>query len=73
MLLSGIFSPIENMPPFIQYITFLNPLRYFGQAVRGILLKGNNISILWPQVLALFAFGTVASILSSLRFKKHLE
>lgn len=73
MLLSGIFSPIENMPKIIQHITLLNPLRYFSTAVRGILLKGNDISILWPQVLALFIFGLTASIFSSLRFKKHLE
>lgn len=73
MLLSGIFSPIENMPRIIQQITLLNPLRYFSTAVRGILLKGNDISILWPQVLALFIFGITASIFSSLRFKKYLE
>jgi len=73
MLLSGIFSPIESMPRAIQYLTLLNPLRHFSRAVRGILLKGNDITILWPQVLALFLFGTVALILSSLRFKKHLE
>lgn len=73
MLLSGIFSPIENMPKIIQYITLLNPLRYFSTAVRGILLKGNDISILWPQVLALFIFGITASVFSSLRFRKHLE
>jgi len=73
MLLSGIFSPIENMPRIIQQITLLNPLRYFSTAVRGILLKGNDISILWPQVLALFIFGITASVFSSLRFKKYLE
>jgi ABC-2 type transport system permease protein len=73
MLLSGIFSPIENMPRIIQHITLLNPLRYFSTAVRGILLKGNDISILWPQVLALFIFGITASVFSSLRFKKYLE
>jgi len=73
MLLSGIFSPIESMPQSIQYITLLNPLRYFSQAVRGILLKGNDISSLWPQVLALFAFGLAALFFSSLRFKKRLE
>jgi ABC-2 type transport system permease protein len=73
MLLSGIFSPIENMPKIIQYITLLNPLRYFSTAVRGILLKGNDISILWPQVLALFAFGITASVFSVLRFEKYLE
>lgn len=73
MLLSGIFSPIESMPKLIQYITYLNPLRYFGQAVRGILLKGNGFSHLWSQILALFIFGVAASIFSSIRFKKHLE
>jgi len=73
MLLSGIFSPIENMPRIIQHITLLNPLRYFSSAVRGILLKGNDISILWPQVLALFIFGIAASVFSSLRFRKYLE
>ena len=73
MLLSGVFSPIENMPKFAQYITLLNPLRYFSTAVREILLKGNGISVLWPQILALFIFGVAASIFSSLRFRKHLE
>jgi len=73
MLLSGIFSPVESMPRIIQHITFLNPLKYFVKAVRGILLKGNGFLILWPQVLALIVFGITAIILSSLRFKKHLE
>jgi len=73
MLLSGIFSPIENMPRIIQHITLLNPLRYFSTAIRGILLKGNGISVLWPQVLALFVFGIAASVYSSLRFKKYLD
>jgi len=73
MLLSGIFSPIENMPKIIQYITLFNPLRYFSTAVRGILLKGNDITILWPQVLALFIFGITASVFSALRFRKYLE
>ncbi len=73
MLLSGVFSPIENMPRVAQYITFLNPLRYFSTAVRGILLKGNGITVLWPQILALLIFGLAASIFSSLRFRKYLE
>jgi len=73
MLLSGIFSPIESMPKAIKYITVLNPLKYFVRAVRGILLKGNDFLILWPQVLALVIFGITAIILSSLRFEKHLE
>jgi ABC-2 type transport system permease protein len=73
MLLSGVFSPIENMPKVAQYITLLNPLRYFSIAVRGILLKGNGIAVLWPQILALLIFGIAASVFSSLRFRKYLE
>jgi ABC-2 type transport system permease protein len=73
MLLSGIFSPIDSMPKIIQYLTLLNPLRHFGKVVRGILLKGNNFSDLWPQVLFLFVFGVLAIVLSSLRFRKYLE
>lgn len=73
MLLSGIFTAIEGMPKAIQVLTYLNPLRYFGKVVREILLKGNGFSILWPDLLALFLFGMTTIILSSLRFKKHLE
>lgn len=73
MLLSGIFTPIESMPKIIQYLTYLNPLRFFGKAVRGILLKGNGLAILWPEVLILFLFGLGTLAFSSLRFKKYLE
>ena len=73
MLLSGVFSPIESMPKIIQLMTYLNPLRYFGKIVRGILLKGNGFSILWPELTALLVFGLATIVLSSLRFKKRLE
>jgi ABC-2 type transport system permease protein len=73
MLLGGIFTPLESMPRSIQFITYLNPLRYFSRAVRGILLKGNGFSVLWPEILALFVFGVTAIFFSSLRFRKNLE
>jgi ABC-2 type transport system permease protein len=73
MLLSGIFSPIENMPRLIRYVTYLNPLRYFGKIVREILLKGNGPAILWPELLFLLVFGVTTIVLSSLRFRKNLE
>jgi ABC-2 type transport system permease protein len=73
MLLSGIFTPLESMPRIIQSLTLLNPLRYFGRAVRGILLKGNGLDILWPDIVILFLFGLAALAFSSLRFKKYLE
>ena len=73
MLLSGIFTPLESMPKVIQHLTLLNPLRYFGRAVRGILLKGNGPAVLWPEILALFLFGLLTLGVSSLRFRKYLE
>ncbi len=73
MLLSGIFSPIDNMPRIIQAVTYLNPLRYYGSIVRNILLKGNGPAILWREFAVLAAMGVLTFTLSALRFRKHLE
>jgi ABC-2 type transport system permease protein len=72
ILLSGFMFPIENMPKIFQYLTYVNPLRYFLVIIRGIFLKGNGFDILWPQMAALLVLGTVIITLSSLRFKKRL-
>jgi ABC-2 type transport system permease protein len=71
--LSGFAFPIENMPEWIQYLTYVNPLRYFLVIIRGVFLKANGLDILWPQVLALGILGTVMILLSSLRFQKRLK
>jgi ABC-2 type transport system permease protein len=73
IFLSGFAFPIENMPIFIQYVTYLVPLRYFIVILRGIILKGIGLNELWPQVTALLIFGTSILVLSSLRFRKKLE
>ncbi len=71
--LSGFAFPIENMPEWIQYLTYVNPLRYFLVIIRGVFLKANGLDILWPQVLALGILGTLMILLSSLRFQKRLK
>jgi ABC-2 type transport system permease protein len=71
--LSGFAFPIENMPEWIQYLTYANPLRYFLVIIRGVFLKGNGLDILWPQMLALGILGTLMILLSSLRFQKRLK
>lgn len=73
MLLSGVFSPIESMPRPVQYLTYLNPLRYFGKVVRAILLKGSGPDVLWPELAALLAIGVTVFTASALRFRKRLE
>jgi ABC-2 type transport system permease protein len=68
LLLSGFMFPISSMPEPMQYVTYLIPLRYFLEIVRGIFLKGIGLDVLWPQTLALLGFGLVMLALSVLRF-----
>ena len=70
--LSGFIFPISNMPPWIQTLTYLIPLRYFLEIVRGIFVKGVGLEILWPQALALFAWGATMLMLATLRSSKRL-
>jgi len=72
-LLSGFAFPIRNMPQSIQFLTMLNPLRYFIEIVRGLFLKGSGVSVLWPQMVTLAGFGVVILSLSAMRFRKRLD
>ncbi len=72
-LLSGFFFPIANMPEVVQWITFLNPMRYFIVITRGIFLKGVGIDILWPQMAALLILGLLTLWMTTKRFKKTLQ
>ncbi len=72
LYLSGFIFPIENMPEWIQPVTYLIPLRYFLVILRGIFLKGVGLEILWPQALALFAWGMAVLTLATLRSSKRL-
>jgi ABC-2 type transport system permease protein len=73
MLLSGFAFPIRNMPSAVQYLTYLNPLRYFMQIVRNLFLKGVGAESLWPQIAAMAVFGAIIFSLSALRFHKTLD
>ena len=72
LYLSGFIFPIENMPAVIQPITYLIPLRYFIVIVRGIFLKGVGVAVLWPQILALLAWGLAIVGLAVARSRKTL-
>jgi ABC-2 type transport system permease protein len=72
ILLSGFVFPIANMPPVVQWLTYLNPLRYFLVIIRGIFLKGVGLQILWPQMVALTIIGVLTFTLAVRRFHKTL-
>ncbi len=72
-MLSGFVFPIENMPSGIQWLTYLNPLRYFLVIIRGIFLKGVGLKILWPQFVVLMLLGAIVFAGSIKRFRKRLD
>lgn len=72
-MLSGFAFPIRNMPVLVQYLTYLNSVRYFLEISRGVFLKGVGFNILWPQMLGLLALGVAVLLFSTLRFKKRLD
>lgn len=73
ILLSGFMFPINNMPVVVQWITYLIPLRYFLEVIRGIFLKGVGLQYLWPQALIMTAFGIVIITLSARQFQKRIS
>ena len=73
VFLSGFVFPIENMPDAIQPVTYLIPLRYFLEIMRGIFLKGVGLEVLWKDALALFGWGLGILALATLRSSKRLS
>ena len=73
ILLCGATTPISAMPTFVQWLTYLDPLRYFVEVARGILLKGVGLEALWPQVLILLGFAIVLMTLSIRQFRRQLS
>jgi len=73
IILSGFIFPIESMPYPIRLITYLFPIRYFLVMLRGILLKGVGITVVYPEALILLMYALVIIAASVLRFKKKVE
>jgi len=70
---SGFGFPINTMPHWLQYLTYLSPLRYFLVVLRGTYLKGVGLDILWPQMMAMLALGVGLLTVAILRFHKALD
>ena len=73
IMLSGFVFPIYAMPEFFQYITYLNPMRYFMTIIRGIFLRGVGFTVLWNELLGLTLLGSVLIFLSIRRFNRRFE
>jgi ABC-2 type transport system permease protein len=73
LMLSGFVFPIANMPQVVQWLTYLNPLRFFLVIIRGIFLKGVGMEVLWPQCVALSIMGIIVFSGAISLFKKRLD
>lgn len=73
MLLSGFATPIENMPTWLQPVTYLNPLRYFLIVIRGVFLKDMSFVEVVRQTLPLMAIAIVTLGLSARLFRSRLQ
>ena len=73
LLLSGFLFPIENMPRAIQYVTYLIPVRYYAEIIRGVFLRGAIVSQLMPDILWLLGFTVIVLAIATKRFRKSLD
>jgi ABC-2 type transport system permease protein len=73
IFLSGFFFPLEAMPPFLQWISYAMPLRYYLSIIRSLLLKGVSLAEIQGDVLALAIFGVVIMAAAAVRFRKRLD
>jgi ABC-2 type transport system permease protein len=73
MLLSGFMFPFRGMPGWAQAIGEVLPLTHFLRIVRGILLKGNGVAEVWPELLPIVAFFLVAMAIALMRYRRTLD
>ena len=71
LMLSGFIFPIASMPHVLQLVTLIVPARYFLIALRGIVLKGTPLTLLWPQMVALSIYAFVMLGVASLRLARE--
>ncbi len=70
ILTSGIFTPIETMPTWAQKVTVINPIRYFMQIIRMILLKGSEFRHFQKEFFTLCIYAVVILGIATFRYKK---
>jgi ABC-2 type transport system permease protein len=73
MLLSGFMFPFRAMPQWAQVVGEVLPLTHFLRIVRGILLKGNTLDQLWPELWSMLAFLVVAGVVALKRYRQTLD
>ncbi len=72
VFLSGIFWPIAQLPALLRPISYVLPLTYANDALRGVMLKGDSFSEISGQLMALVVFALLMVLLSSLTVRRQI-
>ncbi len=72
ILMSGLFTPIESMPPWAQSLTELNPIKYYIQVMRMVMLKGATFTDILPQILKTLLYAVLMNALAVISYKKRI-
>jgi len=70
ILLSGLFTPIESMPAWVKYITYINPVKYFIEVVRLVMLKGSTFNDISNHFVIISIFAILLNGLAIFRYRK---
>jgi len=73
MLLSGLTTPVRNMPDSLQFVTLVNPLRHAITLVQRVYLEGATLTMVWPSILPLLLIGAVTLTAATIVFKYRLS
>jgi len=71
LLMSGLFTPIDSMAPWVQAISQANPVRHFVTISRAVLVKGAGLREIAQPLLTLTAFGVVSLALAIRQYSKR--
>jgi len=72
LMLSGLLTPVENIPSVFQWLVEINPLRYLVKIIREIFLKGNGLAYFWKDLVVMGVVGFVSFFLSLLNFRRSV-
>jgi len=73
ILMSGFMFPFRGMPDWAQVIGEVLPLTHFLRVVRGVMLKGNALADVWPDIWPMLAFLAAVSTLAIARYRQTLD
>lgn len=72
-LLSGVYTPMDSMPKVLQYIMQFSPSTHFVRFAQAVLFRGASLDVVWEQLLAVSAIGTLFFTGALLRFRKTIS